>query len=140
MLQEEFNRLMKIFQEAAEGKQVDIEGLFKQSLQFFEHLRERMAKGTPEEKAQAVQLMTQMYQQMMAQTKAIAEKSGMTEEQLAAFARNPENFTKEQWDSFQSSKEKMEHIGEDIAKQVERSSKKDGDKPSQGKRDSWLKS
>ena len=118
MLQDEFNRLSQLFQGAAEGKAVNLEEVFKESLQFFEHLKDQIATGTSEDKMQAIQMMTQMYQLMMAETKRITERSGMTEEQLAAFAENPANFSKEQWDSLQASKQQIQDVGQNIAKVI----------------------
>jgi len=118
MLKDEFNRLSQLFHGAAEGKEVNLEEVFKESLQFFEHLKEQIAKGSPEDKMQAIQMMTQMYQQMMAETKRITEKSGMTEAQLTAFAENPANFSKEQWASLQASRQQIQNVGENIAKVI----------------------
>ena len=118
MLKDEFNRLTQLFRDAAEGKSVNLETVFKESLEFFEHLKEQIANGTTEDRMQAIQMMTQMYQQMMAETKRITEKSGMTEEELAAFAENPANFSKEQWDSLQASKQQIQSVGENIAKVI----------------------
>lgn len=118
MLKDEFNRLSQLFHGAAEGKEVNLEEVFKESLQFFEHLKEQIATGTSEDKMQAIQMMTQMYQQMMAETKRITEKSGMSEEQLAAFAENPANFSKQQWDSLQASRQQIQDVGQDIAKVI----------------------
>lgn len=60
-----------------------------------------------------------MYAQMIAESKRISERSGMTEEQLVAFAENPANFTADQWSSIQSSKEKIVDAGHDLAKTIE---------------------
>lgn len=114
MLQDEFDQLMGLFQSAAEGKPVNMEAIFKQSLTFFEKLKEQMSEGSQEDKMRAIQMMTKMYEQMMVETKKIAARAGMTEEQLAEFAKNPANFSKEQWEKFQLSKGEIEHIGEEI--------------------------
>ena len=152
MLKDEFNRLSQLFANAAEGKESNLENVFKESLQFFEHLKEQIATGSPEDKVQAIQMMTKMYQQMMAETKRITERSGMTEEQLTAFAENPANFSKEQWESLQASKEQIQHVGEDIVKVIEKGEvapfaeghrpPTDPKKPKeiQGKRSKWIRS
>lgn len=114
MLQDEFDRLMGLFESAAEGKPVNMEAIFKQSLTFFEKLKEQMSQGSQEDKMKAVQMMTKMYEQMMVETKKIAARAGMTEEQLTEFAKNPANFSKEQWEKFQFSKGEIEHIGAEI--------------------------
>lgn len=121
MLQDEFDRLMELFQAAADGKSVNLEQVFRQSIGFFERLKEKMAKGTPEEKLQAIHLMTQMYQKMQGETGKIAKHSGMSEEQLMEYAKNPSNFTPEQWDNLQASQSQLKHLGEDIVHEMKRS-------------------
>lgn len=121
MLQDEFDRLIELFQAASDGKDVDLEEVFRQSVGFFEHLKERIAKGTPEEKLQAIHLMTQMYQKMQAETGKIAKNSGMSEQQLMDYAKNPSNFSPEQWENFQASQSQLKHLGEDIVSEMKRS-------------------
>ncbi|MBS0605019.1 MAG: hypothetical protein JSS60_08325 [Verrucomicrobia bacterium] len=123
MLKDEFNRLIALFHEAAEGKTIDLEEVFKQSLDFFGHLKEQILSGTPEDKQEAMRMMSELYNQMMVESKKITERSGMTEEQLVAYAENPANFSKEQWSSIQASKEKIVRAGRDLAKTVESSAK-----------------
>lgn len=120
MLKDEFNRLMSMFNDAAEGKQVNLEEVFKQALQLFQQMKQQMVTGSTEEKIEAMKLMTELYGQMMVVTKKITEKSGLTEEQLAAFAENPANFTPQQWNTIQSSKEQINRAGEDLAKTLKK--------------------
>lgn len=118
MMEEEFSRLMKLFQEAAEGKEVNLEELFKEALNFFVSIKECMTKGTPEEKQAGLQMVTRMHQEMTKASKRIAEKAGMTEEQLSAFSENPSNFTKEQWALLQKSREEIRKTGSQVEKEV----------------------
>jgi hypothetical protein len=122
MLRDEFNRLMALFHEGAEGKPINIEEVFAQSLMFFEHLKEQIRTGSPEERKEATDMMVQMYQQMMVETKRISERSGLSEEQLASYAENPSNFTQEQWRAIQESKEKIYRAGQDLAKSIQATS------------------
>lgn len=123
MLKDDFNRLLKLFHEGAEGKLSNLEEVFSQSLEFFKHLKEQMQKGTPEEKQEAIKMMAELYGQMMAETKKITEKSGLTEDQLLNFAENPANFTPEQWKAIQDSKQKISEAGQDLSKVIEGLSK-----------------
>jgi hypothetical protein len=151
MLKDEFQRLMTLFHEAAEGKTTNLEEVFKQSLQIFQHMKEQMAAGTQEDKTEAMKLMAEMYQQMNAESKRISEVSGLTEEQLVAFAENPANFTPEQWSSIQASKEQIVNAGQDLATTLERSDKtpqgveqkkpeNKGPKDKKGKKSEWMRS
>src|SRR5260221_13496339 len=96
MLEDEYRRLIQLFEEASTGKSVNLEEVFKESLAFFEHLKVEIATGTPEDKQEAMRMMTELYKQMVGQTKKICETTGLSEEQLVAYAENPQNFTPDQ--------------------------------------------
>jgi hypothetical protein len=153
MLKDEYNRLIALFHEAAEGKTPNLEEIFSLSLAFFEHLKEQIAQGTPEDKKEAMRMMSELYSQMIAESKRISERSGMTEEQLVSFAENPSNFTSEQWNSIQASKEKIVQAGTDLAKSIEglakagesaiphsEKEKKDRPKDKKSKKSGWMRS
>ncbi len=116
MLRDEFNRLMSLFALSSEGKTINLDELFKESVSFFEHLNYQLKNGTYDEKHEALNMMSELYTEMTAQTQRICQKTGMSEEQLATFAENPNNFTPEQWRSVQETKEKMAAAGQDLAK------------------------
>lgn len=116
MIKDEFESLKTLFHAAAEGKPVNISAVFQQSLRFFEELKGQLASGSTEDKQEAIDLMRQMYEQMIGDTKKIVEKSGLSEEQLAAFAENPANFSKEEWKAIQASKEQIQEVGENLSK------------------------
>jgi hypothetical protein len=118
MLKDEFNRLMNLFAQGAEGQPINLEEVFKQSLAFFDHLNVQVQKGSQEEKKEALMMMSEMYTQMMQETKKICEKTGMSEEQLANYAENPSNFSPEQWNSIQEARQKMLSAGQNLAKSV----------------------
>lgn len=151
MLKDEFKRLMDLFHEAAEGKTVNLEEVFKQSLQLFEYMKQQIASGSQEDKVEAMKLMSEMYQRMIAESKRISETTGMTEEQLVSFAENPANFTPEQWKAIQLSKEQIVHAGEDLAATLVKSnasqkgvpdkgSEKKGPKDKKGGKSKWMRS
>ncbi len=119
-LRDEFNRLVKLFHEGAEGKQpINLEEIFRSSLEFFEHLKAQIQSGTPDEKKDALMMMAELYNQMMAETKRITERSGLSEEQLVSFAENPGNFSPEQWRAIQESRERIVRAGQDLAKVIQ---------------------
>ena len=102
MLKDEFTHLMSLFHEAVEGKQVNLEEVFSRSLEFLAHLKDQIATGSTEEKIEAMKMMKEMFDQMNVDSKQISERSGLTEEQLLAFAENPANFAPEQWREMQT--------------------------------------
>lgn len=118
MLKDEFNRLMNLFAQGAEGQPINLEEVFRQSLAFFDHLNNQLQKGSQEEKKEALMMMSEMYTQMMQETKKICEKTGMSEDQLTSYAENPSNFSPEQWSSIQEARKKMLSAGQNLAKSV----------------------
>lgn len=141
MLKDDFDHLLKLFHEGAEGKLSDLEEVFSQSLEFFNHLKTQIEKGTPEEKQEAIQMMAELYSQMMIATKQITEKSGLSEEQLLSYADNPSNFTPEQWTAIQESRQQISKAGEDLSKVVQDMSKgsSSGKDKKKTKKSQWMR-
>ena len=147
MLDEEFEQIKRSFQKASQGELRDLQNVFQGSLHFFEKLKKQIIEGKTEEKMEAIRMMTELYQEMMKETKTISERLGMSQEELAKFAENPENFTKEQWDALQSSKQQIEAMGKQLAGDVSKAEsaplaekKKNTPLPPQTKRSDWMKS
>jgi len=148
MIKDEFNRLISLFHEASEGKMINLDEVFSQSLAFFEHLKEKIATGDPEEKKEAIAMMSEMYNKMMEETKKICERSGMSEEQLLSFAENPSNFAPEQWQKIQESRDKIYKAGQNLAKEIQgpgpakppKPPKEGGDGGKKPKKSEWLRS
>jgi len=118
MIKDEFNRLMALFREGAEGKKIDLPQLFREALAFFEHLKQEIKQGTPEERKEALQMMTAMHKEIKEESKKIVKTSGLSEEQLMSFAENPSNFTAEQWKEFQESKSQIHQAGMELVNEV----------------------
>lgn len=142
MLKDDFDRLLKLFHEGAEGNLSNLDEVFSQSLEFFKHLKAQIEKGTPEEKQEAMRMMGELYSQMNIAAKQITEKSGLTEEQLLSYADNPSNFTPEQWAAIQESRQQISKAGEDLAKAVEGIGKKPspGKEGKKSKKSQWMRS
>jgi hypothetical protein len=120
MIKDEFNRLMKLFHQGAEGKQINLQELFSESMAFFEKLKEEFAQGTPEDRRDALKMMSEMHKEVIAESQKIIKNSGMSEEQLFAFAENPSNFTPEQWQDFQKSKSQIHAAGMELVDSVKK--------------------
>ena len=114
MLRDEFDRIIELFAQSAEGKPVQLEELFGQCTQFFDQLKQVLREGSSEEKQEALKLMGEMHTKMMGEIKKVSEKTGLTEEQLMAVAENPRNFSQEQWRSIQEAKGKISEAGSDL--------------------------
>jgi hypothetical protein len=148
MLKDDYNRLIKLFHDGAEGKSISLDEVFAQSLEFFNHLKVQIEKGNPEEKKEAMSMMSEMYNQMMSETKRITQRSGLSEEQLLAYAENPANFSPEQWRQIQDSKQRISEAGQDLTKIIQDltkgmptpSSEKEEKKGKKSKKSRWMRS
>jgi hypothetical protein len=120
MIKDEFNRLMKLFRQGTQGKQINLQELFSESMAFFEKLKEEFAQGTPEDRREALQMMAQMHKEVISESQKIIKNSGMSEDQLFAFADNPSNFTPEQWQEFQKSKSQIHAAGMELVESVKK--------------------
>ncbi len=115
MMQEEFKRLVELFSLTQEGKKVDLDEVLREALVFFETLKETFKEGSEEEKREMIHVMSEMYAKLLSESKNIAEKTGMSEDELNHFCDNPNNFTQEQWSSMQEAKKKMFDSGREIS-------------------------
>lgn len=149
-LREDFNRLMEKFQrEGSKKGKANLLELFKESLRLFEKLKETLANCSEEEKKQVFEVMAEMHKFLMQETKKIAERSGMSEDQLLRFSENPDNFSPSQWKALEVIKQKLDQTGKEVAglirkqpgKTAEGSAKAASAKRTKsGKKDRWLRS
>lgn len=145
-LKEECQQLSDLFHRAAEGQSIDLQQVLAQSLQFFERLKVELDAEDPQRRQEAIEMLMEIYQHMIKDTKLICETSGMTEEQLISFAENSTNFSSEQWTSIQESREKIFHAGQELAKTLEQLStpqiepKKPHDSTKKIKKSDWMRS
>lgn len=115
MIQDEFSRLIFMYQEASQGKMISVEDIFKRTLDFIEHLKEVLVTGDEEDKQAAVRMISELYNCMQELTQTLSRRSGMSEEQLLATAENRANYTPEQWKNIQESKQRMASAGQGLA-------------------------
>lgn len=123
MLQEEFSRLIYLYQQASEGnKQVSLEELFRKSLKFVDHLKQQIKEGDAEDREAALKMMRELFSQMQKQTRIVCERAGMTEEEMTARSENPDNFTPEQWKNMQEAKDRLTKAGQELSRAIHESS------------------
>ena len=129
-LKREFEKLKMRFQkEVARADHFDLPSLFKDSLVLFDRLKHELKTCKPEEKQKIVELLAELQGFLTQETRKIAARSGMTEEQLARFAENPDNFSPEQWKSMQTVKEKLSKRGQELKEAIREKSKESEPNP-----------
>lgn len=153
MLRDEYEKMMASFKETLDGKTVNFEELCGESLGFFKMIQEVVQTGSEKEKEEVVAMMGEMYSTLMDETKKLTAKTGLTEQQLLAFAENPENFDADQWKIIQDTRKSMFQAGDSLNEYVKGDKaigmsgdgeskpalKKKKKRPGGGKKD-WMKS
>src|SRR3990167_9262737 len=119
MLKTEFDRIMSLFSDCAEGRPVAVEEVFREALNFFEQVNLTLKEGPPEEKRQALQMMGEMYRKMIETSQKLVTQTGLNPEQLSGFTENPANFSPEQWKAMQGAKERMASLSQDLIQTLE---------------------
>lgn len=148
MLQEEFSRLIYLYQQASEGKNIPVEEIFYKSLEFIENLKEQIKNGDEEDRQAAIRMMNELYAYMKEHTKRMCEREGISEEQLIANSENPANFSPEQWTKMQETRQKLAQSGQQLVQliqkhpQSQRPNPHDKKEPKKrkGKKSQWLRS
>jgi len=147
-MEEEFNKLLQSITAAQQNKS-NIDDTVKIVMDFFMHLKMKMESASPEERTQMVKQMSDMYQKLTDTLKNVGERTGMTEQELLAFAENPNNFTPEQWRTMQESKRALIEFNRAVSrakerqnqepKKVSKPSDKEHKKGSRASRSKWMR-
>lgn len=151
-IKDDFKNLMERFEKESNKKgKIDLLDLFKESLKLFEKLKDTLATCSKEEKKQVFEVMAEMHQFLLQETRKIAERTGMSEEQLLRFAENPDNFSASQWKALEVIKIKLDETAKDLSHLVRKDTpeaipdKKDKSstgpkRPKSSKKDRWMRS
>jgi hypothetical protein len=146
MMEQEFQDLINMFSKVSEGKVGNVADIVKESVGFFEKIKDTMKNATPEEKMKLTAELNQMHAALQEQAKGIYAKIGMTEEQVLAMADKPQLFSPDQWNAIQDAKQQLVVSGQDINRMISQPTepqapvKEKAKKAHKFKRDTWQKS
>jgi hypothetical protein len=113
-LRKEFDNLVSRFQKESKATNVDMMNVFRDSLVFFESIKEALKEANQEEKKEIMKLMGEMHEFLRLEAKKIAARAGLTEDQLQNFAENPDNFNPVQWKALENIKNKLAHSAQEV--------------------------
>ncbi|NDD58052.1 MAG: hypothetical protein EBZ47_02210 [Chlamydiae bacterium] len=147
-IRDELSGLISKFQkEASKGGRVDLLALFKDSLILFEKMKDVLSRCSEEEKKEVFQVMNELHQFLVSESRKIAERSGLSEEQIMRFAENPDNFSAGQWKALEVIKNKLGETAKEMSNLIKPNAERQkAPKPSAAKRpkvskkDRWLRS
>ena len=77
MMEQEFQDLIKMFSKVSEGKVGNVQDVVKESLGFFEKIKDAMKSATPEDKLKLTAELNQMHAALQEQAKGIYAKIGI---------------------------------------------------------------
>ena len=115
---EEFDKLMSFFQLSAEERLSRFSEVLSSTVAFFETFREVMQKGSTDEKSDMLRKALELQKVMQSETEEMCDTTGITEEDLKAFALDPSNFSKEQWSEMQATQNELDKQVEAISDAV----------------------
>jgi len=111
----EFEKIMEFFTLPAEEKGAHLKDVFEESIEFFEKFKYIMQNGSPEEKKAMLEQVKKMQDQLQEETAKVKEVTGLTDEELKAFAENKSNFDGADWDVIESAKKTIGKQAEEIS-------------------------
>ena len=144
---DEFAKIMKFFSMSQEERAEHFPEVFEQSAEFFEKFNHIMKEGTLEEKQHMIAELQELQRVVQEETSKLTDMTGLSDEELKAFAENEKNFTPEQWKMIQNTRGRIEKDATEVSNLLKfneegsegESSPKKPKKPSKKKQD-WLKS
>lgn len=113
-LRKEFDNLVSRFQKESKASKVDMMNVFRDSLIFFESIKEALKGADHEEKKEIMKLMGEMHEFLRIEARKIAARAGLTEDQLQSFAENPDNFSPGQWKALEAIKNKLADSAQEV--------------------------
>ena len=102
------------------GGKTNVLRLLSEVLELFDQLKQILPTTNAAERQEIFTAMGTMHAFLQQQTRRLSDASGLSEQQLAQFAENPDNFTKEQWNLLLEVKGKMGEQAKEL-KQVMKS-------------------
>ena len=114
-LKEEYKDLFGFFDKDPKEKAENFAQTLQQSLEFSEKMKEKLLKGTEEEKKEVMSLLEELKEQLASQTKDILNQVGLSEEELNAYMENSENFSPEEWNTIQDVRKYVEDLAKKAA-------------------------
>lgn len=150
MIKDEYHRLLQLIENSRDFQKVSLEDILKEAVVFFEALRKEFPAAPKEEREEMIQMMTHLHNRLHEISKETAEASGMTEDELSAFAENPSNFTPEQWQIVQNTRRELYDSARKFSSALEKKKEEAaGEKPApkairsrtrRSRRKDWLQS
>lgn len=110
----EYEKILEFFNMSADEKSEHLGDVFEESIEFFDKFKHVMQFGTPEEKSKIIEQIKKLQTRLEDETKKVKEVTGLSDEELKAFAENKANFKDNDWDVIQKAKGKIDEQAKEI--------------------------
>ena len=146
--EDEFGRIMKFFQMNQEERAHHYKDIFQDSAEFFSRFNYVMKNGTVDEKRQMLEELQELQRTVKEEDSKLTETTGMSEDELKAFAENKDNFDEDHWNMIQNARDSIQNDAQEIGEMLQFDfNKESGASPSKDKagkpkkdKSDWLKS
>ncbi len=141
--------ILEKIEQSSKGEKVSLESILKEIAVLFQEFQVELKTAEPEEKKTLIKMMNDFHLRLKELTQSIGEQVGMSEEDLIAYAQNPSNFSPFEAGWIERSKNSIESISENVAKEMHEGEEKPKEPPpppskkskrKRPKRSDWRKS
>lgn len=144
-MHEEFEKLLKVLEKAQEEINPSINELLLKTLSFFNSLKAQFKTANDEEKKEIIALMKDMHSKLTDEVKHMIKKTGLDEDELANFMKDPEHFTPEQQEILKRTQDEADRTKKEILdssgpKEEKKSADHAKKSPKKRKKGKWMKS
>lgn len=97
MLREEFTEILNFFSLDVNEKKKNFSEILSKSLQFSEKMQDKILHGTPEDREEVQVILEELKGKVNEETGKLCTQMGISEEDLASYVNNPNNYNAEDW-------------------------------------------
>ena len=103
-IKEEYTKLMTLLNQTLDPEKFKLEDVLKEAVVFFDELRRVYPTAPKEEREEIMQMMQVLHSRLQEISKEVIEATGMSEEEVAEYSENPNNFSAEDWQLMQKTR------------------------------------
>jgi len=114
-LKQELPKILEFFEMEPEEKALHFHSTVENAIQFSENLQEAYRAGSEKQREEIHDMLSEMREKISEQTKILCNNLGLSEEELVAYAENPDNFSKDEWELLKEANKKMNSAKKEFA-------------------------
>lgn len=107
MSQKIIKQLEEVFGNMNEFSPEKLQGLVQETMRTLELIQNKVKSEDPKEKEEGLKIALEFKQALESQAEVLCKSVGMDPVQLSEFVQNPDNFSKEEWDTLGIAKKEL---------------------------------